>query len=57
MDVDVSVGAFGDFRYGVSLLDGLYVETCTSFFVLSGPRWLTDRIGNWNPARYLGVVN
>ena len=38
-------------RYKFSLPPGLYVETCTSFYVFSGPRWLTDRIRYWTPTR------
>jgi len=35
--------------YKFSLPPGLYVETCTSFYVLPGPRWLTSWVGNWTP--------
>jgi hypothetical protein len=28
---------------------GSYVDTCTSFYVFSGPRWLVGWIGYWTP--------
>ena len=28
-----------------------YVETCTSFYVFPGPKWLTGRVEYWTPAR------
>ncbi len=38
-------------RYEFSQPPRSYVETCTSFYVFSGPRWLTNRIGYWSPTR------
>ncbi len=32
-------------NYEFSQPPGSYVETCTSFYIFSGPRWLADRIG------------
>ncbi len=37
--------------YEFSQPPGLNLETCTSFYVLSGPRWRTGRVGNWTPAQ------
>ena len=38
-------------RYEFSQPPGSYVETCTSFYILSGPRWLTNRIRYWTSTR------
>jgi hypothetical protein len=32
-------------RYEFSLPFGLYVETCTSFYAFSGPKWSSSRVG------------
>ncbi len=34
-----------------SLPLGSYVETCSSFYVFSGPRWLVGWIGYWTPIK------
>jgi hypothetical protein len=31
-------------EYEFSLPFGSYVETCTSFYVFSGPKWLSSRV-------------
>ena len=35
--------------YEFSLPFGSYVETCTSFYVFSGPKWPSSRVGYWTP--------
>ncbi len=34
-----------DIEYEFSLPFGLYVETCTSFYAFSGPKWPSSRVG------------
>ncbi len=37
--------------YEFSQPPGSYVETCTSFYLFSGPRWLTSWVGYWTPPK------
>ena len=40
-----------EFSYEFSQPPEYYIETCTSFYVFPGPRWLTGWVGYWTPTR------
>jgi hypothetical protein len=42
-------GALADYKF--SQPPEYYVETCTSFYVFSGLRWLTRWVGYWTPTK------
>jgi hypothetical protein len=44
-----TLGATLDYKFSLPL--GSYIETCTSFYVFSGPRWLVGWIGYWTPIK------